>query len=465
MKSEPLYAGVAKADITPQARVQLSGDVGAWRPAELIADPLYARAIVFRAGDRKLCILSLDVTIVTQEYTDRIRCGAAEKCGLQPDAVMVHATQTHSAPGLGHFMIDQDFPAMPAELDWLKGGDDAYGAFVVERAVQAIGQAHDALRPVQIGAGSGIEGRLAHNRRAVGQDGKVFMPGRAWREPLGPIGIRYLEGPIDPEVGVLAVRTESLHLLSLLVNYTCHPVHVFPKLLVSADWPGSLAAALTARYGDACIPLALNGCCGNINPWPPYDPDYVEDHVLMGEQLATMTSKVVETLSFTGEAQLDWRVTHVRLPIREVEPEKLEEARRILEKDPLPPWADESRRRVRFDWMRAASTLSVDLIRRREGAINYEIQAFRIGDTAFVGLPGEPFVEGQLRLKLASPTPHTQVVHCTTQYVGYLPTREAFPRGGHEVDTSYWAKVMPDALDRVVDAAGGLLEQLFATES
>lgn len=63
-------------------------------------------------------------------------------------------------------------------------------------------------------------------------------------------------------------------------------------------------------------------------------------------------------------------------------------------------------------------------------ALEYEIQVFRIGDTAFVSLPGEPFVEGQTRIKLASPARSTYVVHCTTQYVAYIPTAEAYPRGG-----------------------------------
>jgi len=54
------------------------------------------------------------------------------------------------------------------------------------------------------------------------------------------------------------------------------------------------------------------------------------------------------------------------------------------------------------------------------------------------------------------------VAYCVNQYVGYLPTREAFPRGGHEVESATWAKVTPDALETVVDGALGLLEKLFA---
>lgn len=78
-----------------------------------------------------------------------------------------------------------------------------------------------------------------------------------------------------------------------------------------------------------------------------------------------------------------------------------------------------------------------------------------------MGLPGEPFVEGGLWIKLASPTYPTYMVHDVNQYVGYLPIQEAFERGGHEVGPSYWAKLVPKALDRVVEAATELLDELF----
>jgi len=70
-------------------------------------------------------------------------------------------------------------------------------------------------------------------------------------------------------------------------------------------------------------------------------------------------------------------------------------------------------------------------------------------------------VEGQLEIKIGSPAYHTFVAHCTTQYVGYLPTRDAFRRGGHEVDFSYWAKLAPEALETVVRNAVSLLKELF----
>jgi hypothetical protein len=457
-----LKAGAAQVDITPAAGVHLAGAVGMHRPAKLVADPLRAKALVVDSDGRKLCLLTLDVTIVTGRYSRLIREEAAKRFGLDPDAVMVHATQTHSAPPLGHFMVDPDFPPLPTEFEWAAGGEAAYSDWAAERAIQAIGRAGEALQPVQVGWGSGIEGRWAHNRRAVTRDGSVVMPGRAWPGGVGPTYIRYLEGPIDPELGVVCFRTPALHTMAMLLHYTCHPVHVLPKCIVSADWPGAWSAEVQKRHGSECVPVVLNGACGNINPWPPFDPTYVEDHRAMGRSLAETTEKVVESLTFADAATVGWVSRHVKLPLREVPPDELRWAEDILKRGPQPEWSDEARTAVHADWMTAASIWSVELMRRRDPLLDYEIQAFRVGDAAFVALPGEPFVEGQLAIKLASPTYPTYVAHCCTEYVGYIPTRDALTRGGHEVNTRYWAKLQPEALDAIVEGAVAALKTVFA---
>jgi len=460
--ADRLLAGAAQVDITPRWPAHLSGDVGAYRPARLVGDPLFARALVLETDGRRVCIVGLDVTIVTGDYTDWIRREAASRYGLKPEAVMVHAIQTHSAPSLGYFMLDPDFPDLPEEFEWVRGTEERYSRFAAERAVEAIGQAVGRLRPVSLGVASGIEGRWAHNRRAVMRDGTVGMPGPSWQGgAAGPTWIRYIEGPIDPELGVLCFRDDRLGMAGMLLSYTCHPVHVFPRLIVSADWPGAWAAALRRHHGDDCVPVVLNGCCGNINPWPPFDPAYVEDHVAMGRALADRAQALIDEMAFGEAAELDFRTRTIRLPIRALTDDERVFCDRVLGASPVPQWTDATRTRIDPDWMTAASLRSVDLLRQRDGALAYEIQVLRVGPVALVGLPGEPFVEGQLRLKLASPAYPTYVVHCTTQYVGYLPTREGLARGGHEAVTRYWAKLEPDALDLVVDAAIEVLAELF----
>lgn len=454
-----LLAGAAKIDITPQGPVHLCGAVGAYRPAQRVLEPLFARALVLRDETQTLCLLVLDVTIVTAEYSGPLRQAAAELLGCPLANVLVCATQTHSAPSLGYFMLDQEFATLPPELEWLRGAEADWADRAAELALEAVGRALADLEPVEVGAASGVEGRLAFNRRAVGRDGRVGMPGRSWDNPLGPTWIRYLEGPMDPEVGVVCFRTADLRLKAMLVHYTCHPVHVFPKQVVSPDWPGALCAELEGRH-LGCVPLVLNGACGNINPWPPFEPDYADDHCLMGRGLAEVVDRVLGTLSFAAAPPLRAASRTLQLPFRELAEEELADAERVLAAAPIPPYTDEARTAVDPAWVAAASVYSVHLQARREGRLAYEVQAFRVGGAALVALPGEPFVEGQLEIKLASPVYPTYLAHCATQYVGYIPTARALQRGGHEVNTRYWAKLRPDALETIVEGAVAALRSL-----
>jgi len=456
-----LRVGAAQVDITPSAGVHLSGAVGAFRPARMVLDPLYAKALVLERDGHSLCLVVLDLTIVTGDWTARIRQAASERFGLPPEAVMVHVTQTHSAPSLGDFMVDRDFDGVPSDKAWLRGGDPQYYEYAFARVIEAMELAHAGLQPVRMRVGRGIEGRLAFNRRAVMDDGRVRMPGPRWEDPLGPTYIRYLEGPIDPEVGIACFQTESLETVAALLHYTCHPVNVFPKPIVSADWPGAWSNEVRRVLGGGCVPLVINGCCGNINPWDPFDPAYRPDHHRMGRILAETARNVLETLPVDDDASLDCRARRVAIPIREVDGATLGEAEQTLSKSPEPLPSETNPGSIDHEWVKAASIMSVHLQRQRESAYDYEVQVFRVGKAAIVGLPGEPFVEGQLRIKMASPADLTCVAHCAGHYLGYLPTQEAFSRGGHEVETRYWSKLIPEALDMVVDNAGALLREVF----
>jgi neutral ceramidase len=463
-----MLAGSAQVDITPSLGTHLAGDgMGIHRPARKVLDPLYAKALVLESGGKRVCILAMDLLCVTLEYTRRIREEAARRHGLDPQAIMVHVEQNHAAPSLGSLMLDPDFPfSAPTDKEYIAGSEARYCEVAVSGALEAIGRASAELRHVEVGWGRGVVEGLAFNRRGVRTDGTICMPWFYAREkmPRGPVHIRYLEGPFDPEVGVLCLRDESKRPVAMLLSYACHPVNLFAtdKLAVSADWPGAWAAAVREEHGEGCVPIVLNGACGNLNPWPPFTPDFVPDHRRMGQALADMSRRVIEGMSYRDSDRLDARARRLPLDYRDIPPARREEAARILHEHPGMQW-DPARGEVDSAWFLAASTMSTEYCRRRWPRFPYEIQAFRIGDAAVVGLPGEPFVEGQLEIKTASPAPFVCVAHMCTQYVGYLPTREAAARGGHEAwdKHTYWAKLAPDSLERIVGNARAMVGELF----
>jgi hypothetical protein len=161
-----LRAGAAQGEITPEAGVHIAGTVNSYRPAAFVLDPIYAKALFLEswqpgAPERMICIVALDVVIVTDQYVRAIRRFVAERFGLDPNAVLVHAVQNHTGPSLGHFLIRDDEQRFPSAWSWLRGGDDRYHPYALDRIYQCLEAAHAALRPVQVGVGSGIEGRVA----------------------------------------------------------------------------------------------------------------------------------------------------------------------------------------------------------------------------------------------------------------------------------------------------------------
>jgi hypothetical protein len=260
---------------------------------------------------------------------------------------------------------------------------------------------------------------------------------------------------------------ERMRPQSLLLHYTCHPVNVFASPAschaVSADWPGAWAKQMGGAFQTVAEPMVLNGCCGNINPWDPFTPDVLPDHVAQASMLSDAAGKALRSLVYEPCTVLDYRRETVALDYREIPPERVEAAEEILERDPNPDWLRDRHKEVDHEWFKAALTKSIDYCRERMPQFEYEVQVFRIGDFVVVGLAGEPFVEGQLAIKLASPARQVMVAHCASHYAGYLPTRDGAARGGHEAseDYPYWAKLAPQSLDAVVEKTREIIEEMF----
>lgn len=472
-----LQAGAAQVDIAPPLGTQLAGAIGKRRPVEEVRDAIFVKALVLEKDGRKVCLVVLDLTILTKVWVDAIRRQAAEGLGFDEIDVMVCATQTHSTPALGHAFTEEECEYVPRNLRWLLGGDDAYHELVVEKSLEAIEQANAKLEPVTVAAASGIEGRVAFNRRFVMRDGTAAM-----QPPFADPRIRHAEGPIDPEVGVVSFRNAAGQVVAALLHFTSHPNHGYPHRYVSADWPGAWCEGVRPLFGEQCVPLVLNGCCGNIHHQNHLDPHHVNDLQRMGKLLAETTASILPRLEYQDVDVLDWKTTHLRIPWRDFGPQVFQNAHRLLHEYPEPVWVSEKDKKaslleltkeqvaslqtdthtqVAWDWVYALTLLDVEKQMQREPTFKYEIQTFRIGEIALAALPGEPFVEGQLRIKMESPAYPTYIAHMSNIYGGYIPTAAAIQRGGFETQASNWSKLAPQALDMIVEATLGMLRDLF----
>ena len=125
------------------------------RPASGVHDPMWARCVVFSAGDTRVALLSFDLVGLFYNELERIR--TAIKAEAQVDLVIMSATHTHEAPdSLGQWGPDDG-----SEIPAATGRDDVTQAGIRAGAVKCVEDAVAALRPAEIFHGmkrTGIDG-------------------------------------------------------------------------------------------------------------------------------------------------------------------------------------------------------------------------------------------------------------------------------------------------------------------
>ena len=91
--------------------------------------------------------------------------------------------------------------------------------------------------------------------------------------------------------------------------------------------------------------------------------------------------------------------------------------------------------------------------------VETELHGMRLGDVALVGFAGEPFSELGVQVKARSPFPHTLFSGYTNDYLGYLPTAEAYP---DRATRSTPRRSGPGAGEQIVEGSLALLAALRA---
>lgn len=223
LPGEPLRAGAASADITPDpnaAPVWLAG-FGKGRRAELVSDRIATRALVIAHGDRTVALVCADVVGLFDEFTRRV----ADR--LPGISVVVSATHTHHAPDtLGLWG-----PGITT------GVDPAYLKKVEDACVRAVTEARSRLKPVTSRLGEISASDLMKDSRPP-------------QVKMDPLGVLRFDGT-DGKPVCLAVLWHN------------HPemIHAHHKG-ISSDYVGPLVDTLTTQYG--CPVVYLTGVVGGL---------------------------------------------------------------------------------------------------------------------------------------------------------------------------------------------------------
>ncbi|HVB73323.1 MAG TPA: neutral/alkaline non-lysosomal ceramidase N-terminal domain-containing protein [Ktedonobacteraceae bacterium] len=442
-----LQAGAARVVITPPIGVPLSGYFvaeGRKETAREVHDDLYARALVLRAGENTVAVVTTDLIALGDEELAMVRAEVQQKAGIAPEHLILACTHTHSGP------IVHPFP--PSEI--VPGqADEAYFHLLPRLIGSAVAMAKRRLRPARIGAGKGAS-YININRREKLPDGTLRGLPFLGRNP---------DGIHDREVGVLRVDdAQSGKALAVLLSYACHPVVLGPNLEISADYVGYTVNFLEENLGSGTVALFANGAQGDMNAI--VHPGTHEDAQRLGITLGAEALKVALSTETHPDASIATGTRRVELPLNPASaPEQQrayihflqqEHARFTREGDTRRAWDIEMRLDV-------ANYRLYNHERMRHPFMPAEITAFGIqGDNVSIGLVSEPaelFCEYGIKARQQSPFATTLVLGLANGFISYVPTPNVYTEGGYESEATQVApgageqlcQTMIDALNAV----------------
>ena len=272
-------------------------------------------------------------------------------------------------------------------------------------------------------------------------------------------------GVTAPWVDVIAVDTIDEKPLARYFVHAAHAVTLSGQCL-SADWPGYAQRIVESIYGDGCVALFGQGCCGNINSDPRGTVEIAE---AQGRVMAGAVVKAAEYCTKRPEVTLGAASEVLQLPC--FDPPTVEEAQAQVEtlrarlEDPNLNYGLKMMYQGDVDWaeriLKLAEAGATGLTRAAE------VQAIRIGDFGLVGLPGEVFVEYALNIDAHAGYGETATMAYTNGNIGYVPTAAAHAEGGYEVEHAirFYGDTMlaPESEQMIVTSALGLLKALHGT--
>jgi hypothetical protein len=405
-KRASLLIGLAEVNYTPEVGLDLVGNYrGDDYASRGIHDSLYARAIVAANSDgEKAAVLSVDICSITKEPVEMMRSFIGSMTDIKPENIMIHATHTHSGP-------KSDLSA-PKAKEYLT------------RAANAVVLANKNLKPTVISIGRSSESRVSFNRRLKCVDGTTHM---CW-EKFEPGFVTGPLGPVDPELITISLKQQDKS-TGVIVNFGCHATTLTGNnWLYSADYPGYIAESVRRVKGKEYIPMFLNGPCGNVTQvdYRIGFPDTYQECQRIGYILGITALEAIkneEVISGDKVAVSKERVPLKRMTITE---EQLNWARAVMkkvEKEGMPPLQADGIPDAEFaqQWIKMYETQNL--------TDSLEVMVIRIGDVAFVGLPGEIFCEFGIEIKKNSPFKNTMVMGLTNDDRNYFPTKISFTQG------------------------------------
>ncbi len=420
-------------DVTPPLRHALLA--GLVQPVAGYDDSLEAIGYVLLGAGKPIVVCAVDWAGLLNDAHTAWRDAFAAAAGTSPDRVAVQCVHQHNAP----FVCLEAQAAVGRHPELPATFDRDFFARCLDRARIAIRTALEhPLRITQVAHGAAMVHEVASNRR-VQRDATGRITAMRLSTCNDPALIALPEGTIDPELQTIAFLGEEGEAIVACHYYATHPMSYYRDGRVSSDFCG-LARKRRQAETPGCTQIYFTGCAGNVAAGKYNDGSR--------EVRAALTQRVYEAIAASERSLVSAPITRVAWRTEEVRPSPLahpdvaELSAAIA--DPKLDLVDRLLPAFRVAWWR-----------RHERGVPLALSCLFVNDHAILHLPGEMFVEFQLRARSLRPGHAVMVAAYGDGGPWYVPTKEEYPAGGYEVGVAF----SRDDIDGLMTAA---IERLLA---
>lgn len=438
-----LYAGYAKVVVTPPMGLRIPGSYN-HRYADGVINDLYLRATAFSDGVNKAVIFSCDAISIRATVYNTVREKIAQRCGIDPAGVYITCVHSHTAFRMEPITNDPEDAVINAHLEE-----------VYEKFAECAAAAFEDLKPAKLMIASGKVEGLAFSRRYRMKDGSC----------------RTNPGTGNPDVvSMLGKQDESLQLIRvvreggkeiIMVNYGTHADTMGGITKYCTDWPGFTADIIEGVFScqkEAMVLVGAQGDSNQVNVFLKrgYAKNYgMTKALFMAHALTNETMRIFDEAKEIPSDKVAYFHTHVKIDKNPHTPEEEPIAQKVqqiyLEKGTqAPELADYPMSYVKA--LRICQNM-----KRPFSAFELDMYGLQIGNVAFIGIPGEPFMQIGMDIKAENKLDMTVVTALTNGGEGYYPDAAAFEEAGYERDTTPFA---PDCAEKLLEGAKTIMNQM-----
>lgn len=395
-------AGVAKIVITPDEPTWMAGYASRNKPSEGKVHDLYARAVAIEdAKGMRIVLVTTDLIGFPRALAEGVAKRAEKQFRLPRNQLLLTSTHTHTGPVLAQ-SLRGSYDLTVEQISAI----EKHTASLQDKVVTVIGSAISRLAPATL---------------SFGRSAAHFGVNR--REPT-PTGVRLginKEGPVDPDVPVLAIESAQGRLSGVIFSYACHNTTLSGDFYqFCGDYSGFAQQTLENSYPETTA-LFVMGCGGDINPQPRGQLQFAAQH---GEALAQSVKSALGRSTKPVRGRLKARLERFNIPLAPA-PSREQFQARLSDKDVF----------VRRHAERMLARLD------RDGKLlskyPYAVQVIQFGEgLTLVALAGEVVVDYALRLKRELGEDGLWVAAYSNDVFAYIPTARILKEGGYEPERS-----------------------------